>query len=63
MLFSAGFVDRTCTPHSVYAAYNVITSPKEMIDCPTAPHGITAEMAAARDRWLRRQLGLPPATP
>lgn len=63
VLFSAGFIDRTCTPHSVYAAYNVITSPKEMINCPTAPHGIPADMAAVRDRWLRKQLGLPPVPP
>jgi cephalosporin-C deacetylase-like acetyl esterase len=60
VIFSAGFVDRTCTPHSVYAAYNLIAAPKEMIDCPEAGHGIPADMAAARDRWLREKLGLGP---
>ena len=32
MLLTSGFIDRTCSPSSVYSAYNAIKSPKTMID-------------------------------
>ena len=32
MLLTAGFIDRTCSPSSVYSAYNAIKSPKSIID-------------------------------
>ena len=32
MLMTAGFIDTTCAPSTVYAAYNSITSPKRMIN-------------------------------
>src|SRR5947207_11746286 len=34
VLMSAGFIDRTCPPTSVYAAYNVIPGKKRMIAQP-----------------------------
>ncbi|MDF1740542.1 MAG: acetylxylan esterase [Verrucomicrobiales bacterium] len=33
-----GFIDRTCPPTSVYAAYNVLKGNKEMINEPKMGH-------------------------
>jgi len=37
-LVSAGFIDGTCPPGSVYAAYNALKCDKQMIDLPTYGH-------------------------
>lgn len=58
VFFAVGFVDRTCTPHSIYAAYNLITAPREMAHFPGAGHANPPEMRRQRDRWVERQLGL-----
>ncbi len=39
-LFTVGFVDNTCRPTSVYAAYNSYAGPKEIINEPTMGHAI-----------------------
>ena len=38
MILTAGFIDRTCSPSSVYAAYNAINSKKQIINNVTAGH-------------------------
>ncbi|MFA6288960.1 MAG: acetylxylan esterase [Opitutaceae bacterium] len=35
-----GFIDFTCPPTGVYAAYNQMTSPKEMIPAPDSTHSL-----------------------
>ncbi|MEC5127877.1 acetylxylan esterase [Verrucomicrobiales bacterium BCK34] len=37
-ILSVGFIDRTCPPTSVYAAYNVLAGKKEMINEPKMGH-------------------------
>ncbi|MBN1670209.1 MAG: acetylxylan esterase [Kiritimatiellae bacterium] len=38
-LFSAGFLDRTCPPTSVYAMYNAYAGPKEIVNLVQCGHG------------------------
>ena len=38
MILTAGFIDRTCSPSSVYAAYNAIKSKKQIINNVSAGH-------------------------
>ena len=58
--FSWGFNDPVVPPHSMYAAYNVITSPKQLMVHPPAVHGATAEQRRAEEAWLSRMLGVRP---
>lgn len=43
-IVSAGFIDRTCPPTSVYAAYNALRGKKEMINRPKMGHAAPAEI-------------------
>ncbi|MDF1858885.1 MAG: acetylxylan esterase [Verrucomicrobiales bacterium] len=43
-IVSAGFIDRTCPPTSVYAAYNALQGRKEMINKPEMGHAAPAEI-------------------
>ena len=43
-IVSAGFIDRTCPPTSVYAAYNLLGGKKEMINRPDMGHAAPAEI-------------------
>jgi len=54
-----GYLDTTCVPSSVYAAYNVITAPKSILPDPNQGHGVSRENAAILARWIREKLGLP----
>lgn len=54
-----GYNDETCPPTSTFAAYNVITAPKELAVEPEQAHSYPPEQEAAINRWVRRQLGLP----
>jgi cephalosporin-C deacetylase len=56
--FAWGFNDPVVPPHSMYAAYNVIRSPKELMVHPPAVHGASAEQRRAEDAWLRKVLGV-----
>lgn len=58
VIFSAGFLDDTCTPASVYAIYNEIITLKDMIDMPSAGHRPSPEANEKRDRWVRKRLEL-----
>ena len=57
-LASVGFVDTTCSPSSVYAAYNTLAVPKAMFDEPAMGHDLAADFASYQRRWLRYQLGI-----
>ncbi|MDZ4199198.1 MAG: acetylxylan esterase, partial [Kiritimatiellia bacterium] len=55
---SVGFIDRTCSPGSVYAAYNQIEAPKKIWNGPLMPHSPSREMQQRMDAWLKEQLGI-----
>ncbi len=62
VIMSAGFIDRTCPPASVYAAYNVLSTPKRIFPGPQAGHAWTVGgFRAFHDAWVAGQLGLTPA--
>jgi len=42
-LITVGFIDTTCAPSSVYAAYNNIKGSKQIINMPLCGHGISKE--------------------
>ncbi len=46
-IFTVGFVDTTCPPTSVYAAYNALQAPKEIFNDVTAGHTNTPAAGAA----------------
>lgn len=46
-IVTVGFIDTTCSPSSVYAAYNNINAPKEIINNPLCGHVNPAETWAA----------------
>lgn len=43
-IVSVGFIDRTCPPTSVYAAYNVLPGKKTMLNYPAMGHASTDEI-------------------
>ena len=57
-LISCGFVDTTCHPASIYAAYNQIRSPKKMVHMPEMGHGSTREFGREVDAFVKKHLGL-----
>ncbi len=55
-LYSWGFNDETCPPTSMYAAYNVITAPKELRLAYDTGHRTTQEQVDEVNDWLVDQL-------
>lgn len=59
VLVSAGFIDTTCSPTSVYAVWNRIPDKrKTILDMPGLGHVVSDEYKTVRDPWLEGQLGL-----
>ncbi len=57
VLMSVGFIDSTCSPGGVYAAYNQILASKEMFRMPGEGHALTDAYMVAKERWIERRLG------
>jgi cephalosporin-C deacetylase-like acetyl esterase len=57
-LFTVGFVDNTCRPESVYAAYNSYAGPKKIINEPEMGHAIPARHKKAAKREIFKACGL-----
>lgn len=57
-LICVGFLDTTCSPSSVYAAYNVIKAPKTIINEPTMGHDFSKRFINFANKWDKMQLGL-----
>jgi cephalosporin-C deacetylase-like acetyl esterase len=59
-LFTVGFVDDTCPPTSVYAAFNQVAGPKSIVHQVDRGHALgSPEYRALRDgAWLPEALGL-----
>ena len=58
VIVSVGFIDTTCSPSSVYAAYNTIKSPKMIFNEPAMGHSQSKRFSAYQDEWLKGKLGL-----
>jgi cephalosporin-C deacetylase len=56
--YNWGYNDEVCPPTSTYAAYNVITAPKELGLTLELGHAYTAEQYDAIAAWLTRMLAL-----
>jgi len=56
--YTWGYNDETCPPTSIYAAYNLITAPKQLALTLELGHSYTVEQGDAVNAWIRRQLGL-----
>lgn len=56
-IYSWGFNDTVVPPTSVYAAYNLITAPKEAVIAPEAGHGRVKSQIDRMDDWLFSLLG------
>lgn len=56
--YSWGFNDEVCPPTSMYAAYNVISAPKELHPYLETGHYWYQEQYDAWQAWLFKQLGL-----
>ncbi len=57
-LVSCGFLDTTCSPSSIYAVYNQLKGPKQMIHVPLEGHTTSKIYVTARDKFIAEQLGL-----
>lgn len=55
-LVTVGFIDTTCAPTSVYAAYNNIKSPKTIINNPLCAHAVPKESGAAASKKINEHL-------
>lgn len=54
--YSWGYNDTTCPPTSTFAAYNVITAPKELVLALETPHRTVPEQAEELTEWLVAQM-------
>lgn len=54
-----GYNDETCPPTSTFAAYNIITAPKELVIAPQMGHNASARQVELTREWIVRQVGLP----
>ncbi|HTF16708.1 MAG TPA: acetylxylan esterase [Chryseolinea sp.] len=55
-LYSWGFNDETCPPTSMYAAYNVISAPKELFLALETGHWTYPEQRDKVNEWLEKKL-------
>ncbi len=62
-VLSVGFIDRTCPPTSVYAAYNVLSGEKTMLNYPAMGHAATDEIRKAFRQALLEHAGIGAAAP
>ncbi|MGE4565443.1 MAG: acetylxylan esterase [Victivallaceae bacterium] len=56
VLTSAGFIDGTCSPSSVYAAYNEIKAPKQIVNTPVDGHTVTKIYTAIKTPWVNKEM-------
>jgi cephalosporin-C deacetylase-like acetyl esterase len=55
-LYSWGWNDEVCPPTSTYAAYNVVTAPKELLLAVETGHFQVPEQTEKVDRWIEKQV-------
>jgi cephalosporin-C deacetylase-like acetyl esterase len=52
-----GLIDRTCPPTAVYAVYNGLRGPKEMVVTPLYGHAFSPAWNAAKEAFISHELG------
>ena len=57
-LVSCGFIDTTCSPSSVYAAYNELRGDKTMVHMPLEGHTVSKFFMAKQRPFVDKHLGL-----
>ena len=57
-LVSCGFIDRTCSPSSVYAAFNELRGEKEMVHVPLEGHTVSKQYQEKFKLFAYKHLGL-----
>jgi cephalosporin-C deacetylase len=55
-LYTWGWNDEVCPPTSMYAAYNVVTAPKELLLAVETGHNTVPEETVKVDRWIDAQV-------
>ena len=55
-MYTWGFNDETCPPTSIYAAYNSITAPKDVLIVKEAGHKYFPEQRRTLDSWIESKL-------
>jgi cephalosporin-C deacetylase len=61
-IYSWGYNDETCPPTSMYAAYNVIRAPKQLVLALETGHGRVPEQTETVNRWLEQFIKTGPPT-
>lgn len=61
-LMAVGLIDRTCPPSGIFAAFNQIQGPKQMVITPLMGHSQSPEYSQLKDRWIPGQVFGPPLT-
>ena len=56
--YSWGYNDETCPPTSMFAAYNVITAPKQLLIAPQQGHKTVPSQNTPINAWVAEQLGV-----
>lgn len=59
--YSWGYNDEVCPPTSMFATYNVIKAPKELLLALETGHGTTPEQADPVNEWILAHAGVKPA--
>ena len=59
-IYCWGFNDRVVPPTSVFAAYNVVTAPKETCIVPETEHFLVPSQTRRIEAWLLEKLGVAP---
>lgn len=57
-LVSCGFLDTTCPPSTVYAAFNELKGEKQMIHVPLEGHTVSSTYQKEKVKFVRKHLGL-----
>ena len=57
LLMTVGFKDTTCSPSSIYAAYNTSITEKRIINDVSVGHGISSSASKQVREWLNPKLG------
>ncbi|MBI2950181.1 MAG: acetylxylan esterase [Verrucomicrobia bacterium] len=55
-ILTVGFIDTTCPPTSVYAAYNALTGPKEIFNDPPSTHTVSPKAGQAMSGAILRHV-------
>jgi len=58
VIVSVGFIDLTCSPSSVYSAYNEIKAQKYIMNMPLHGHGSSNQFRQFQKEWIEKRLGV-----